>query len=276
MSDLRRTTPQKISLLVSDVDGTLVTKEKVLTSRACAAARRLRDAGIAFALTSGRPPRGMQMLIEPLNLTGPIAAFNGGVFVRPDMSIIEQHFLPADVARRVVESLEWHGLDVWVYDDTAWYVRARHGPHVDREEWTVKFPPTVVTAFDDACDRTVKIVGVSDDHPAVARVEMDVQRKFGAEISAARSQPYYLDVTHPKANKGTVIEFLSRVLEIPTAEIATIGDGPNDVLMFEKSGMSIAVGNASQEVQHAAQFVSSSSENEGFANAVDRFVLANH
>jgi Cof subfamily protein (haloacid dehalogenase superfamily) len=276
MNDLRRTTPQKISLLVSDVDGTLVTKEKVLTSRACAAARRLRDAGIAFALTSGRPPRGMQMLIEPLNLTGPIAAFNGGVFVRPDMSIIEQHFLPADVARRVVESLESHGLDVWVYDDTAWYVRARHGPHVDREEWTVKFPPTVVTAFDDACDRTVKIVGVSDDHLSVARVEMDVQRKFGAEISAARSQPYYLDVTHPKANKGTVIEFLSRVLEIPTAEIATIGDGPNDVLMFEKSGMSIAVGNASQEVRHAAQFVSSSSENEGFANAVDRFVLANH
>jgi Cof subfamily protein (haloacid dehalogenase superfamily) len=276
MSDQTHTAPQKISLLVSDVDGTLVTKEKVLTARACAAARRLQDAGITFALTSGRPPRGMQMLIEPLNLTGPIAAFNGGVFVRPDMSVIEQHFLPANVARRVVESLESHGLDVWVYDDTAWYVRARHGPHVDREEWTVKFPPTVVTAFDDACDRTVKIVGVSDDHPAVARVEADVQREFGAEISAARSQPYYLDVTHPQANKGAVIEFLSRVLEIPTAEIATIGDGPNDVVMFEKSGMSIAVGNASQEVQHAAQFVSSSSEHEGFANAVDRFVLTNH
>jgi Cof subfamily protein (haloacid dehalogenase superfamily) len=276
MSDQTHTAAQKISLLVSDVDGTLVTKEKVLTARACAAAQRLRDAGITLALTSGRPPRGMEMLIAPLNLTGPIAAFNGGVFVRPDMSVIEQHFLPADVAKRVVESLESHGLDVWVYDDTAWYVRARHGPHVDREEWTVKFPPTVVTTFDDACDRTVKIVGVSDDHPAVARVEADVQREFGAEISAARSQPYYLDVTHPNANKGMVIETLSRVLEIPIAEIATIGDGPNDVLMFEKSGMSIAVGNASQEVQHAAQLVSSSSENEGFANAVDRFVLANH
>src|SRR5262245_24729371 len=266
----------KIALLVYDVDGTLVTKDKILTSRACAAARHLREAGISLALTSGRPPRGMQMLIEPLNLTGPMAAFNGGVLVRPDLSAIEQHILPADAARRVVASLQSRRLDVWVYDDHAWYVQARHGPHVDREEWTVKFPPTVVAAFGDAFDRTLKIVGVSDDHAAVARAETDVQREFGTEISATRSQPYYLDVTHPLANKGTVIETLSRVLGIPTTEIAAIGDGPNDVLMFEKSGMSIAVGNASQEVQHAAQFVSTSSEEEGFANAVERFVLASH
>jgi len=264
----------RISLLVSDVDGTLVTKDKVLTSRACAAARRLREAGIIFAITSGRPPLGMHMLIEPLNLTAPIAAFNGGVLVRPDLSVIEQHILPADVARRAVESLQSQHLDVWVYDDNAWYVQARHGLHVDREEWTVKFPPTVVGTFGDSLDRTLKIVGVSDDHAAVTRAEREVQQEFGEEISAARSQPYYLDVTHPLANKGSVIETLSRVLEIPTREIATIGDGPNDVLMFEKSGMSIAVGNASQEVQRAAQFVSTSSEDEGFANAVERFVLA--
>lgn len=274
MSQRTATTAPKISLLVSDVDGTLVTKEKVLTYGTRTAAQRLRDAGIIFALTSSRPPLGMQMLVEPLHVTGPIAAFNGGVFVRPDMSAITQYFLLADVAKRVVESLESRGLDVWVYDDAGWYVRARHGPHVDREEWTVKFPPTVVADFDDAFERTVKIVGVSDDQPAVARAEQDVQREFGADVSATRSQPYYVDVTHPMANKGTVIEILSKMLEIPTTEIATIGDGPNDVLMFKKSGMSIAVGNASPEVQHAAQFVSSSSEDEGFANAVERFVLA--
>ena len=269
-------TPAKISLLVSDVDGTLVTKDKVLTEGACKAANKLRDAGIIFALTSERPPMGMQMLLEPLKLTGPIAAFNGGLFVRPDMSAIKRNFIPAHVARQVVDSLESYNLDVWVYDDQAWYVRTRRGAHVDREEWTVKFPPKVVTDFDGALDRAVKLVGVSDDRSVVARAEANFQRQYGEEISAKRSQPYYLDVTHPRANKGTVIEIFSVVLGVPTSEIATIGDGLNDIPMFEKSGMSIAVGNASREVQQAAQFVSSSSEDEGFAKAVERFVLGIH
>ena len=276
MSKQISATSPKISLLVSDVDGTLITKEKVLTEGACRAANKLREAGITFALTSERPPKGMQMLLDPLKLTGPIAAFNGGVFVRPDMSVIEQHFLPVHVALQVIDSLESYKLDIWVYDGQAWYVRSRHSAHVDREERTVKFPPKVVSDFEQALDRVVKLVGVSDDRCTVARAEINIQRQYGEEILATRSQPYYLDVTHPRANKGTAIEILSRLLEIPTGEIATIGDGLNDILMFQKSGMSIAVGNASKEVQRAAQFVTSSSESNGFAEAVDRFILRNH
>src|SRR5215471_19188994 len=79
-----------VRLLIADVDGTLVTREKVLTERARAAVGQMRGAGIEFAITSGRPPRGMQMLIEPLALTTPIAAFNGGLFVKPDLTVIEQ------------------------------------------------------------------------------------------------------------------------------------------------------------------------------------------
>src|SRR6185312_3442588 len=88
-----------------------------------------------------------------------------------------------------------------------------------------------------------------------------------------RSQPYYLDVTHPNANKGAVVRRLSALLKVPTEQIATIGDMPNDVLMFALSGLSIAVGNASLEVQRAARRVSTSNEDEGFANAVERYVL---
>jgi hydroxymethylpyrimidine pyrophosphatase-like HAD family hydrolase len=100
-----------------------------------------------------------------------------------------------------------------------------------------------------------------------------VQRVCGSRVSAARSQPYYLDVTHPDANKGHVVSVLSQVLSIPPTQIATIGDMPNDVLMFQKSGLSIAMGNASQEVQRQAQFVTTSNEEEGFAKAVEAFIL---
>jgi Cof subfamily protein (haloacid dehalogenase superfamily) len=265
--------PSKISLVLADVDGTLLTAEKVLTPRATAAVKALQTAGIAFAITSGRPPRGMAMLIDPLALRTPIAGFNGGLFVKPDMTILEEHLLPAGVAGRALEHILRSGMDVWFYSGKDWLVRDPSAPHVAREQRTVGFPPTIVGNFKDVLGSTVKIVGVSDDLDLVARCEKDLQDLLGAEASASRSQPYYLDVTHPAANKGTVVTTLSKLLAVPTSEIATIGDMPNDVLMFRKSGLSIAMGNASPEVQAQAALVTDSNEDEGFAKAIERLIL---
>ena len=264
---------QRITLVVADVDGTLVTSEKVLTARAAKAVMALYASGIAFAITSGRPPRGMGMLIEPLALQTPIAGFNGGIFVRPDMTVIEQHVLSADAARRAYEMIIGSGLDVWVYSGNDWFVRDASAPHVAREQWTVKFAPTVVEDLDAPLSNAAKIVGVSDDLDRVARCEQDTQKALGAAASAARSQPYYIDITHPSANKGTVVTTLAKALSVPLAEIATIGDMPNDVLMFRKSGLSIAMGNASTEVQNQADVVTASYADEGFAKAMERFIL---
>lgn len=268
-----RRKPSKISLVVADVDGTLVTSEKVLTPRAAAAVKALHKAGTAFAITSGRPPRGMAMLIEPLALRTPIAGFNGGIFVKPDMTILEQHVLAGDVAKRAVEIILKHGMDAWAYCGNDWFVRDVKAPHVAREQWTVKFAPTVVEDLTTVLDKAVKIVGISDDHDLVARCEKDAQDALGSKASAARSQPYYLDVTHPDANKGTVVTTLAKWLAVPIEEIATMGDMPNDVLMFRHSGLSIAMGNASAEVQGQADCVTDSYEDEGFAKAVERFIL---
>ena len=263
----------RISALISDVDGTLVTEDKVLTDRTKAAVKALDAAGIAFAITSGRPPRGMAMLIEPLGLRTPVAGFNGGTFVKPDMTILEEHVLAADVARRAVELILRHGLDVWVYSGEDWLIRDKAAPHVAREQGTVKFPPIVVGDFGPALDRAVKIVGIGDDLERMARCEKEAQGALGARASATCSQPYYLDVTHPDANKGTVVTTLSKLLSIPCAEIATIGDMPNDVLMFRNSGLSIAMGNAAPDVRAKAQFVTASNRDEGFAEAVERYLL---
>jgi Cof subfamily protein (haloacid dehalogenase superfamily) len=268
---------QPIRMVIADVDGTLVTQEKVLTKRAAQAVVSLHEAGIQFSVTSGRPPRGMAMLIDPLRLTQPLAAFNGGVLIKPDLkTVVDQKFLPAGVPEKVIAAIENHGLDVWVYTDTEWFVRDPNAAHVAREQWTVKFPPTVVKTFAGLLGRVAKIVGVSDDLDRVAKCERDVQQAGGTHISAARSQPYYLDVTHPQANKGEVVLSISRLLNIPAAEIATLGDMPNDVLMFKKSGVSIAMGNASPEVQASATYVTSTNEDEGFAKAIEKFVLNAH
>jgi len=215
----------------------------------------------------------MAMLIEPLALSEPLAGFNGGVFVRPALSVIERHLLDPEAARRTASLLEQQGLDIWVYTERDWLVRNEAAPHVAREAWTVKFPPTVTKDLGPALAHAVKIVGVGDDHDLVARAERELQQQLGEGASAARSQPYYLDVTHPAANKGTVVRTLSRLLSIPAEEIATIGDMPNDVLMFRESGLSIAMGNASDEVKAKANVVTDDNGSDGFAKAMERFVL---
>ena len=164
-------------------------------------------------------------------------------------------------------------MDVWLYTDQDWLVRDPKAYRVDREARTVQFPPKVTANFDGFSDRVTKIVGVSQNYDLVARCEKNVQERCGATVSAARSQPYYLDVTHPRANKGEVVLMASEFFQIPTQEIATIGDMANDVTMFEKSGVSIAMGNAMPEVKRAATYVTASNEEEGFAMAVQDFIL---
>ena len=264
--------PTKISLVLADVDGTLVTHDKVLTERAQKAVHDLHDHGVRFAITSGRPPKGMAMLFDALKLETPVAGFNGGQYTKTDLSIIEAHTLPAEVGRKAAKVILDLGLDCWVYAGEDWCVRDAKAPHVAREEWTVKFPPVVVDDLDPRLDHAVKIVGVSDDLDLVARAEKQMHEALGDTASAARSQPYYLDVTHPNANKGDVVGYLAKLYDIPANEIATLGDMPNDTVMFRKSGFAVAMGQSSKEVQDDADFVSTSSEEEGFANGIAKIL----
>ncbi len=85
--------PRKISFLLAGVDGTLLTREKILTEPARNAVHSLHAAGIHFAIMSGQPPKGMVMSIEPLALNTPIAGFNGGVFVHPGLTKAVERFV---------------------------------------------------------------------------------------------------------------------------------------------------------------------------------------
>ena len=262
----------RIRLVLSDVDGTLVGSDKSLAASTVDAVGRLGDACIAFAVTSGRPPRGMAMLVEPLSLNTPIAAFNGGEFVTPELSEIRTMDIPDGLVPGIIELMDAHGIDAWVYSGAEWYVLDADGEHVAKESATVQFEPTVVDHY-GGITPVAKVVGVSNDHDAVAQAEKAAQDSFGDEVSASRSQPYYLDVTHPEANKGGALKFLARELDIAPSCVATLGDSANDVLMFAHSGLSVAMGNADQGVQRAARRVTATNDDDGWAQAIDRFVL---
>ena len=263
----------KFKLLLSDVDGTLVTKDKRLTPGVLAAVRKLEAAGIGFTIASSRPPVGFKMLIEPLELKLPIGAFNGATLLTPKLEVLEEHFIAEDAAKTAVAMLREYGASIWVFADGVWYITDPKGDYVDHERKTIQSDPVVLPAFGDTLARAGKIVGASRDFERLAKCESAMQAALGATAQATRSQNYYLDVTPAGLDKGSMVEALSRRLSIPTAEIATIGDMSNDVPMFLKSGFGIAMGNATDAVKAQAKGVTASNEEDGFAVAVEKYIL---
>ena len=264
-----------IALVVSDVDGTLLTKDKTLTDGARDAVRRLHEAGIGFTITSSRPTIGMGFLIEPLAITLPIGAFNGSSIVDPQLKPIEQHLIPAAAVERSLGVLNEFGVDIWLFTNEKWLTRNGDGPYVPHEKRAIRADPTIVPDFTPYLAAACKIVGSSADPVLLQACEAAMLKAVGAEATAVRSQSYYLDVTPPGCDKGTFVQAMAKRLSISTDAIATIGDMQNDLAMFRKSGLSIAMGNATDDVKKVATQVTASNEDEGFAKAIEMILKEN-
>jgi len=259
----------RTALVVSDVDGTLLTRGKLLTDRAIAAVNRLHETGIGFTITSSRPTIGMRFLIEPLGITLPIGAFNGSCIVDPTLKPVEQHLIPESAARHAIEVLGEFRVDAWLFTSDRWLVRNREGDYVAHEARTIRAEPAIVADFTPYLSQACKIVGASTDAAGLERCETAMQEALGAQATAVRSQTYYLDVTPPGVDKGSFVQTIARRIGVPTDRVVTIGDMGNDLAMFKVSGNSFAMGNATDDVKRQATHVTASNEDEGFAKAVE-------
>jgi len=266
----------KIKLVISDVDGTLVTTEKSLRPSAVAAVRKLRERGIGFTFCSSRPPFGLTTMRDALEITLPFGGYNGGSIVEPDLTVIEQVCLPPAVARQTVDIFHANGVSTWVFVGNEWVILDRQGDHVDHEIHTIDAPPTVVDHYEDQHFSAVgKIVGASNNHDLIAKVEHIMQEALGHSAHAARSQAYYCDVIAPGINKGRIVEVLGARLGLATDEIAVLGDMTNDLEMFAAAGFPIAMGNAPDHVKAKAKAVAPGTNDEdGWAGAVERYIFA--
>jgi Cof subfamily protein (haloacid dehalogenase superfamily) len=259
----------RIALVVSDVDGTLLKKDKTLTDAAKSAAHRLSDAGIGFTIVSSRPTIGMQFLVEPLGIKLPIGAFNGSSIVDPQMNPAEQQLIPKSAVERSLDILTQFGVDIWLFTNDRWYTRNPDGGYVPHEKRAIKADPTIIADFAPHLAGACKIVGASSDAALLARCETAMQQAVGREATAVRSQTYYLDVTPAGHDKGTFVDAMAKRLGISMDAIVTIGDMQNDLAMFARSGVSFAMGNATDDVKKRATHVTDTNERDGFARAIE-------
>ena len=263
-----------IKLVVSDCDGTLVTPDKKLTEAARQAVARLHAAGIGFTIVSSRPPFGMRMLIAPCDLRLPFGAFNGSSVLSPDLTPLSRTVIAPAAAARSLAVLAEFDVDAWLFTGDRWII-ARDGDYVAHEQTTIETTPTIAADFSPYLDSGCKIVGASADSEKLARCEAAMQKALGDTAHAGRSQSYYLDVTPPGQDKGSFVDAMAKRLGVMTDEIATLGDMRNDLPMFRRSGMSIAMGNAPDEVKAQATRVTATNREDGFAKAIDDLLDGN-
>ena len=262
-----------IKLVVTDVDGTLVRTDKTLAPSTVDAVTRLQNAGVPVAIVSARPPFGMRWLQDALRLTGPLAGYNGGCVVAPDGRVVSQRNLPEAQARIALRLFAERGVSAWLFNASDWMIVDPNGPKLELERMTVRQDERLVDSFEPYMTQVGKLTGVTDDHPLLEAVEAELQGMLGTAGNAKRSQAYYLDVTHPEANKGNAVRLLAEAAGVGVDEVAVLGDMMNDVPMFEVAGFSVAMGNATDEVKHLATAVTASNEHDGWAEAVDRLIL---
>ncbi len=261
-----------IKLVVSDVDGTLVRSDKTLSQATVFAFGRLRAAGVQATLISARPPSGMLALAQALDIDGPLGAFNGGTIFRRDGSIESaRHLAPATVAT-ALHLLEQAGVDIWLFAHGLWYSRAIDNPRVPHERLAADIEPTLVENF-TSLDQVDKVVGVSEDFEALKTLEGLMRVAIGDGATIARSQSYFLDITAPTANKGDGISAITDAAGLSLSQVAAIGDMANDLPMFARAGLAIAMGQAPDKVRAAARFVTASNDDDGVALAIDRYIL---
>lgn len=262
-----------IRLVVSDVDGTLVRHDKTLADTTIAAAASLRAHGIGLALVSSRPPHGLDRLLGPLGIDTPRAGFNGAEILSPAGERVTELTIPPEAARTAVQRMEAAGIDPWVFTDGVWLLKDAAGHYVPREHLAISQDYVTVASYAPHLARVHKIMGSHTDFELMGRMEAELRALLGDRAAVARSQSYYVDVTHAHANKGYAALVLARLLGVEPAAMACIGDMPNDMPMLAVCGLAIAMGNAPEAVQAAADAVTGSNEADGWSAAIERFVL---
>jgi hypothetical protein len=260
-------------LFISDIDGTLLTPDKRLTPAALRAIANLKAAGIPFSVVSSRPGRGMAKVVAALGVTLPYAAFNGGNVVNPAGGLLQAHRLAPEAAAVALQLLDHAGAQPWVFADDAWLLKDPNGAKVERERRTVDFEPTVVASFGAVMGRIDKIVVPSGDHALLDRIEAELRAELSGDANVERSQAYYIDMTHPLANKGEAVRAIAAHVGADLARTIVIGDMTNDVAMFRVAGFAIAMGQAPEAVKAAAATVTAANTEDGFAQAVASWVL---
>lgn len=259
----------RIRLVVSDVDGTLLDPDGVLSPVDFVAVGRLRQVGIKFSLCSARPPFGMRWLVRTLGVDCTCAGLNGAIVFRPEGSVVAELPLERLLVEELQERMGRSGLDAWIFTRKQWFVPRLSGPQVRENSDCLRTAPKRYARLGDIPDAILKVVGVHQSPNVVEDCAKELQSEWRDRVCVTISPPHCIDLTHVSADKGQAAGAIASAEGVAKEEVAAIGDSPGDIPMFAAVGTSVAMGQAPAHVRRTASRVTRSNSENGFAWAIE-------
>lgn len=278
--------PQKkepVRLIASDVDGTLLNSAGSVTPRTRAAIQAAQDAGIVFAVCTGRFFENASILATDLQLQGPIISVNGGkISMKPYGETVTAHLMDRDAAKRVFDMLESLQAYYYVFADGLVVVRRLKERHHSQRDYGRRMGKEAATYYRYGKRATLEAIeaGIYKYYvyaPVGGAEELAfIQSKLqGLEgVSLTQSSPQNLEVMPPQVDKEHGVRELAQALGIPMSQVMTVGDELNDLGMIRAAGYGIAMGNAIAPVKDVAFAVTGTNDEDGLAQAIERYALS--
>lgn len=267
-----------MKLLALDIDGTLITKEHVLTEGVRSALLRAqRDYDTRIILASGRPTPALGALAEALQIAdygGYLMPFNGGKILEAGSKrLLSAQLLDTDLIPQLYRLVQEHGANILTYTEEHILTEREDDPYAEKEVVITGMPLKRVPSFVEAATESLpKCLAVGPLEKLIP-LEAAVKEQLGTRVGAFRSSDYFLELVPLGVNKGSALARLLDVLGMTPQDLIAIGDNYNDLEMIELAGTGVAMGNAPEDIQRRADFVTRSNAEDGVAYALEQLLF---
>ncbi len=276
----KNTKTMKYKILALDIDGTTINSQKEITPRTLTTLRKVQEMGIKLVLATGRPTYGMQFIADELQLAkygGYILSYNGGEITQANNNrVVFQQTLPTELLPTLYHAAKDAGVEISTYDKEYVISENIHNPYVQHEVNLIRMKALQVENFVAAATkaRPIKCLIVGEPEKIIP-VGETLNQKYSSEISAFRSEDFYLEVVPKGIDKALSLQKLLTELNLSPSEMIAMGDGHNDLTMIELAGLGIAMGNAKTELKAIADHITLTNDQDGVATAIEKFILQN-
>ncbi|EJX11052.1 haloacid dehalogenase-like hydrolase [gut metagenome] len=265
----------KYKLIVLDLDGTLTNSKKEITPRNKETLIRIQEKGVRLVLASGRPTYGIVPLANELRMNkfgGFILSYNGGEIINWESGeMIYENVLPNEIVPVLYESARTSQLAILTYDGADIVTEHSTDPYVQKEAFLNKM--NIRETNDFLTDITLPVAKclIVGDADKLMPLEAELSLRLQGQINIFRSEPYFLELVPQGIDKALSLEVLLKEIGVKREEVIAMGDGYNDLSMIQFAGLGIAMGNAQEPVKKAADYITLSNEEDGVAEAIDKF-----
>ena len=264
-----------MKLVAFDLDGTLIGRDLVLRPRVREAIERMRDAGIAGCIVTGRMYRAAVTYARDLSFDAPLVCYQGAAIIDPERdTVLRDTPLDVDTVGAIVDVVERDRMHLQLYRNDEYYCE-RHNRFSDLYASLSGTEPVVVPSLREAFAYSPATKAVVIDEPERSAAYVDrVRELLGDRVYATRSYPEFVEILNPSVDKGDALRFVAAHLGIDLKDVAAIGDSWNDAPLLRTAGFGIAMGSAPKELLDLAHAVVADVSEDGVAEAIDRYVLA--